>query len=50
VDYPVRLLVKLLLAGSFVWLGVRIRVITAENIGHVRNLMSLKSRILIQRN
>lgn len=50
VDYPVRLLVKLLLTGSFVYLGVRIRVITAENLHHVRNLMRPKHRIVIQRN
>ncbi len=49
-DYPLRLMVKLLFAGSFIWLGVRIRVITAQSIGYVRNLMNLKNGILIQRN
>ncbi len=50
VDYPQRLLLKLLLASAYVYAGVWIRVITAENIGHLRNLLHLRSRIAAQRN
>ena len=50
VDYPQRLLLKLLLASAYVYAGVWIRVITAENIGHLRNLLRLRSRIAAQRN
>jgi O-antigen/teichoic acid export membrane protein len=49
VDYPQRLFLKLLLAGVYVYVGVWIRVITAENIGHLRNLL-LRNRIVAQRN
>jgi O-antigen/teichoic acid export membrane protein len=50
VDYPQRLLMKLLLAGAYVYVGVWIRVITAENIGHLRHLLHLRNGILTQRN
>jgi len=50
VDYPQRLILKLLLAGAYVYAGVWIRVITAENIGHLRNLLRLRNGILTQRN
>lgn len=49
-EYPQRLLLKLLLAGAYVYTGVWLRVITAENIGHLRNLFHLRNRILPQRN
>jgi O-antigen/teichoic acid export membrane protein len=50
VEYPQRLLLKLLLAGAYVYVGVWIRVLTAENIGHLRNLLRLRNRIVAQRN
>ena len=50
VDYLQRLLLKLVLAGAYVYAGVWIRVITAENIGHLRNLLRLRNGILTQRN
>jgi O-antigen/teichoic acid export membrane protein len=50
VAYPQRLLLKLLLAGLYVYAGVWIRVITAENIAHLRNLLHLRNRVATQRN
>jgi O-antigen/teichoic acid export membrane protein len=49
VEYVQRLALKLLLAGTYVYLGIWIRVITAENIGHLRNLLRLRSRVPTQR-
>jgi O-antigen/teichoic acid export membrane protein len=49
-DYPQRLLLKLLLAGAYVYTGVWLRVITAESIGHLKNLLHLRNRVLPERN
>lgn len=48
VDYPFRLLLKLFLLFSYIWLGVKIGVITSENIGLVKNIIILKRATLPQ--
>ena len=49
IDYPIRLIIKLIFMSSYIYVGMKIRVITLENFNLVKKLFSFKCT-LFQRN
>jgi O-antigen/teichoic acid export membrane protein len=48
-DYSIRLIAKVIFLGSYLYLGTKIKVITAENFIMVKNMFYLKRSILLSR-
>ena len=49
IDYPIRLIIRLVFISSYIYLGMKIRVITVENYNLVKNIVRLKEAVLFQR-
>jgi O-antigen/teichoic acid export membrane protein len=50
INYQIRLVIKIIFLSYYIWLGIKIRVITTENFNLVRNILSFKGAVLFQRN
>jgi len=50
IDYPIRLIIKLVFISSYIYLGMKIRVITVENYNLVKKIFQFKGAVLFQRN
>jgi len=49
VDYPIRLILKTVSIISYVYLGIKIKVITLENFNLIKNIVRFKDAVLFQR-
>lgn len=50
IDYPIRLIIKFVFIASYIYLGMKIRVITVENYKLVKKMFQFKGTVLFQRN